>query len=342
MSTFRFASPEALVLLLAVPLLALAPRWRRRRTGVDAAAALRVASTAAVGRASAAAGHSLRQRLYTLLGPVRLVALALAVIALARPQSGQARETIQGEGIDIALALDISGSMAALDFEPDNRLAAAKAVIKEFVESRQYDRLGLVVFAREAFDQCPITVDHSVLLRQLDQVKLSTELGIEDGTAIGLGLANAAAMLKDQQAKSKIIVLLTDGVNNVGQIDPLTAAEAARALGIKVYTIAAARSGQVPVPVDGFFGPRVAYQESQIDEETLRAIADATGGAFFRAQDTAALREIYAQIDKLEKSTVELRQWTRYRELFAWWLGPALALWCLELVLRRTALRTLP
>ena len=288
------------------------------------------------------AGASLRQRLQALLAPARLLALALAIVALARPQSGQARETIEGEGVDIALALDISGSMAALDFQPDNRLEAAKAVIREFVASRQYDRLGLVVFAREAFDQCPITVDHSVLVRQLDQVKLSSELGIEDGTAIGLGLANAAAMLKDQKAKSKVIILLTDGVNNVGQIDPLTAAEAARALGIKVYTIAAARSGQVPVPVDGFFGPRVAYQESQIDEDTLRAIADATGGAFFRAQDTAALRDIYAQIDRLEKSAVELRQWTRYRELFAWWLGPAVALWCLELVLRRTALRTLP
>jgi Ca-activated chloride channel family protein len=149
-------------------------------------------------------------------------------------------------------------------------------------------------------------------------------------------------MLKDQKAKSKVIILLTDGVNNVGQIDPLTAAQAAKALGIKVYTIAAAKPGQVPMPVDGFFGPRVVYQESQIDEETLKAIADATGGAFFRAKDTAALRDISGRIDQLEKSQVELRQWTRYRELFAWWLGPALALWCLELVLRRTLLRTLP
>lgn len=341
MSGLRFATPEALVLLLALPMLAWLPRWRRRAAR-DGEAALRYPSTAAAERAARDAGASARLRLRALLGPIRLLALALAIVALARPQSGQARETIQGDGVDIALALDISGSMAALDFQPENRLAAAKSVIQTFVEGRPYDRLGLVVFAREAFDQCPITVDHGVLLRQLEQVKLSTELGIEDGTAIGLGLANAAAMLKDQKAKSKVIILLTDGVNNVGQIDPLTAAQAAKALGIKVYTIAAAKPGQVPMPVDGFFGPRVVYQESQIDEETLKAIADATGGAFFRAKDTAALRDIYGRIDQLEKSQVELRQWTRYRELFAWWLGPALALWCLELVLRRTLLRTLP
>lgn len=340
MSALRLANPEALVLLAALPILVLA---RRRRRGAPGAAdGLRHPGVGPAARALAAAGPSLRQRLAGLLGPLRLLALALAIVALARPQSGQARETIQGEGVDIALALDISGSMAALDFEPDNRLAAAKAVIEEFVARRPYDRIGLVVFARDAFDQCPITVDHGVLLRQLEQVKLSTELGLEDGTAIGLGLANAAAMLKDRPAKSKVVILLTDGVNNVGQIDPLTAAEAAKALGIKVYTIAAARPGQVPMPIDGLFGPRVVYQESQIDEATLQAIAAATGGAYFRAEDTDALRRIYAQIDALEKTAVELRQWTRYRELVAWWLGPAVALWCLELALRRTVLRTLP
>lgn len=335
MSALRLANPEALLLLAALPLLA-----RARRRG--AAGGMRHPGIEAAVQAAAAVGPSLRARLAALLAPLRLVALALAVVALARPQSGQARETIQGEGVDIVLALDISGSMAALDFQPDNRLAAAKAVIEDFVARRPYDRIGLVVFARDAFDQCPITVDHAVLRRQLEQVKLSTELGLEDGTAIGLGLANAAAMLKDRPGASKVVILLTDGVNNVGQIDPLTAAEAAKALGIKVYTIAAAQPGQVSMPIDGLFGPRVVYQESQIDEATLQRIADATGGAYFRATDTDGLRRIYGQIDALEKSEVELRQWTRYRELFGWWLAPAVALWCAELVLRRTVLRTLP
>jgi Ca-activated chloride channel family protein len=216
-------------------------------------------------------------------------------------------------------------------------------VIGRFVKERPFDRLGLVVFARNAFNQSPPTVDHSVLQRLLDQTRLSTDIGIEDGTAIGMGLANAANMLKDSTAKSRVIILLTDGVNNSGQIDPLTAAEAAKTLGIKVYTIGMGRPGQVPVPVvDAFGRQQVVYQESQLDEDVLRQIAGQTGGLYFRAEDTAGLTQIYDEINSLEKSQVEIVNYTRYQELMGWLLLPAVLLLLLEMGLRRTVFRSLP
>lgn len=234
-------------------------------------------------------------------------ALALLIIGLARPQLVEAKEIVKGEGIDIALALDISGSMASLDFQPANRLEAAKRVIADFIDQRTYDRIGLVVFAEEAFNQSPLTTDHAVLDRLLERVELAPDLKIEDGTAIGLGIANAANMIKDSNAKSRVVILLTDGVNNAGQIDPQTAADAAQALGIKVYTIGMGRTGQVPVPVtDVFGGKQIIYQESQIDEASLQAIADKTGALYFRAEDTQGLQQIYARINELEKSQVEI------------------------------------
>lgn len=277
------------------------------------------------------------------MGALRLLTIALIIIALARPQFVSAKETISGEGVDIALALDISGSMASLDFEPRNRLEAAKQVIGDFVEERPFDKLGLVIFSSEAFNQSPLTLDHRMLDRALEQAELATELGLEDGTAIGLGIANAATMLTNSDAESKIIVLLTDGVNNAGQIDPLTAAEAAKALGIKVYTIGAARPGQVPVPVDTLFGgQQIIYQESSLDEETLRQVADITGGKYFRAEDTAGLRAIYDEINSLEKSKVEVQVYNQYYELFGWLLVPALVIFVLELALRSTVFRKVP
>jgi len=277
------------------------------------------------------------------LTALRILAMVLIVIAVARPQTGQAREIIKGEGVDIALALDISGSMASLDFEPQNRLEAAKDVIADFVQGRPYDPVGLVVFASDAFSQSPPTTDHNVLLRLLDRSKLATDLGINDGTAIGMGLANAGNMLKDSDAKSKVVILLTDGVNNAGQIDPLTAAEASEALGIKVYTIGMGRPGQVPVPmVDAFGRERITYQESQLDEATLLEIADITGGRYFRAEDTSGLKEIYDEIDSLEKSQVEVERFTRYQELMGWLLLPALGLVVSEAFLRKTVFRKLP
>ena len=199
------------------------------------------------------------------------------------------------------------------------------------------------MFANNAFSQSPPTVDHNVLLRLLGRTELATDLKIEDGTAIGMGLANAANMLKDSQAESKVVILLTDGVNNAGQIDPLTAAEAAKSLGIKVYTIGMGRPGQVPVPVtDMFGGEQIVYQESQLDEETLHEIAEVTGGRYFRAVDTAELQQIYDEINKLEQSQIEIESYTRYRELAGLLLVPALLFFLAEMVMRKTVLRKLP
>jgi Ca-activated chloride channel family protein len=333
---FRFESPWFLALLFLLPLLAawpwLAGSWSRP-------SGLRYADV----RLALYAGHSWRVRLRPLLHGLRILAIALVILAVARPQTGQAREIVKGEGVDIALALDISGSMASLDFEPQNRLEAAKRVIGDFVQKRPYDRIGLVVFARNAFNQSPPTTDRNVLLRLLDRSELATDLGIDDGTAIGMGLANAGNMLKDSDAESKVIILLTDGVNNAGEIDPLTAAQAAEALGIRVYTIGMGRPGEVPVPVLDLFGrERIAYQESELDEATLQAIADTTGGRYFRAEDTSGLQEIYDEIDSLETSQVEVERFTRYQELMGWLLVPALGLFLTEMGLRKTVLRKLP
>jgi Ca-activated chloride channel family protein len=336
---FRFESPWLLGLLLLLPLLAAWPmlirKWSRPST-------LRYANVKLASGAGAQT-RSWRISARPVLNVIRLVALALIILAVARPQTGHAREIVRGEGVDITLALDISGSMASLDFEPQNQLAAAKDVIGDFVEKRPYDKIGLVVFASDAFNQSPPTTDHNVLLRLLDRTELATDLGIDDGTAIGLGLANAGNMLKDSAAKSKVIILLTDGVNNAGQIDPLTGAEAAETLGIKVYTIGMGRPGQVLVPVVDLFGrQQVVMQESQLDEATLQQIADSTGGRYFRAEDTAGLKEIYDEIDSLEKSQVEIERFTRYRELMGWLLIPALGLVLGEMALRKTILRKLP
>jgi Ca-activated chloride channel family protein len=333
---FRFESPWLLSLLLLLPVLAawptLARRWSRP-------AGLRYADV----RLASYASRSWRVTLRPVLHGLRIVAMALIILAVARPQTGQAREIVKGEGVDIALALDISGSMASLDFEPDNRLEAAKRVIGDFVQKRPYDQIGLVVFASNAFSQSPPTTDHNVLLRLLDRTELSTDLGIDDGTAIGMGLANAGNMLKDSDAKSKVIVLLTDGVNNAGEIDPLTAAQAAEALDIKVYTIGMGRPGQVPVPVVDLFGrEQIVYRESELDEATLQQIAGTTGGQYFRAEDTKGLKQIYEEIDSLEKSQVEVERFTRYQELMAWLLIPALGLVVTEMALRKTVLRKLP
>jgi Ca-activated chloride channel family protein len=269
---------------------------------------------------------------------LRFLALALLIIALARPQAGSAREIITGQGIDIAIVLDISGSMAALDFEP-NRLGAAKRVIREFIQQRQYDRVGLVIFASEAFSQVPPTLDYKVLERVLEETEVSWDIGLDSGTAIGLGLANGANMLRDSQADSRVIVLLTDGANNSGQIDPLTAAQIAKALDIRVYTIGAARPGPAALP---FPDGRIEYRDSEIDEEALRKIADITGGLYFRAEDGEGLKEIYDTINELERSQVEVKTFTRYRELAIWLMLPGALLLTLEILLRRTLFRTIP
>jgi Ca-activated chloride channel family protein len=284
-----------------------------------------------------------RATLRPLLTVGRLLALALLIIGLARPQLAQAKEIVQGEGVDIVIAQDISGSMAALDFQPQNRLEAAKTVVDEFISRRTYDRIGLVVFAHEAFSQSPMTTDHAVLNRLLNQIKLAPDLELEDGTAIGLGLANAANMLKDSDAKSRVVILLTDGANNAGEIAPETAAEAAQALGIKVYTIGMGRPGQVPVPVDSLFGGQeIVYQESDLDEGLMQQIAEKTGGQYFRAADTTDLQRIYDHINQLEKSQIEITRYSEQIELMLWALLPALALVLSEQALSQTLFRRIP
>ena len=330
---FQFAAPWLLMLVLIIPLLAMRYFLNKKAT---------LPATIKYSKTNLMKGMptSWRIKLRPLGFVLRLIAITLAILALARPQFVQGRETISGEGVEIALALDISGSMASLDFEPSNRLDASKQVIGDFVAERQYDKLGLIVFASEAFNQSPLTLDHNMLARSLDQVELATELGIEDGTAIGLGIANAANMLANSDAESKVVILLTDGVNNSGQIDPLSAAEAAKALGIKVYTIGAARPGQVPVPVQG--SSQVVYQESVLDEETLMQVADITGGMYFRAEDTSGLREIYDEINTMEKSMVEIQVFNQYTELAAIFLIPAVLIFLVEILLRNTIFRTNP
>jgi Ca-activated chloride channel family protein len=330
---FQFAAPWLLMLVLIIPLLAMRYFLNKKAT---------LPATIKYSKTNLMKGMptSWRIKLRPLGFVLRLIAITLAILALARPQFVQGRETISGEGVEIALALDISGSMASLDFEPSNRLDASKQVIGDFVAERQYDKLGLIVFASEAFNQSPLTLDHNMLTRSLDQVELATELGIEDGTAIGLGIANAANMLANSDAESKVVILLTDGVNNSGQIDPLSAAEAAKALGIKVYTIGAARPGQVPVPVQG--SSQVVYQESVLDEETLMQVADITGGMYFRAEDTSGLREIYDEINTMEKSMVEIQVFNQYTELAAIFLIPAVLIFLVEILLRNTIFRTNP
>jgi Ca-activated chloride channel family protein len=339
--SFQFANPWLLVLIILVPLLAL--RHLQGRAGKGSRRRTQPATlTHATAHLARHLPSSWRVTWRPVLAVLRLAAIGLIVIALARPQMVQGQETITGEGIDIALALDISGSMASLDFQPHNRLQAAKQVIADFVAQRPYDRLGLVVFASEAFSQAPLTLDHNTLRRSLDQVELSGDLGLDDGTAIGLGIANAASMLTSSDAESKVIILLTDGVNNAGQIDPLTAAEAAKALGIKIYTIGAGKPGQVPVPVQGLFGVETMVQESQLDEATLRHVAEITGGRYYRATDTAGLEAIYDEINQLETSQVEVQVFNQYRELAGWLMVPALLLLLSELGLGQTVFRRLP
>jgi Ca-activated chloride channel family protein len=335
--SFQLASPWFLLLLLVLPLLAVISLglWKGRKP-----AALHYADVGLARPRSA--GKSWRRVARMALPFVRLFALALMIVALSRPQIVNARQIVKGEGVDIALALDISGSMASLDFEPNNRLEAAKLVIDDFIAQRPYDRIGVTVFASEAFSQSPLTIDHNVVSRLLERLDLATELNIDDGTAIGLGLANAANMLKDSQADSRVVILLTDGVNNAGQIDPLTAAEAAKTLGIKVYTIGMGRPGQVPIPQQTLFGEQVVMAESQLDEGTLQQIAEITGGRFFRAYDTAELAQVYDEINRLEKSQIEIQTFNRYQELAAWLLVPAILLLLAEILVRKTVLRQIP
>lgn len=278
---------------------------------------------------------------------LRLVTVALLMLAMARPQTGRTLTEVNTEGIDIVLVVDTSGSMQALDLDADrpirrrrNRLEVAKDVVESFVEKRQNDQVGLVVFGEEAFTQCPLTLDHGILATFLDGL----EIGMAgDGTAIGSAIGTAVKRLRDSTGESKVIVLLTDGRNNAGSLPPTKAAEIAKTFGIKVYAIGAGSRGQAPFLVDSsLFGPQIIYQDVEIDEKTLQEIATLTGGAYFRAEDKAALDEIYAQIDELEKTEITMESYMEYNEEFRWFVLPALGLLLGEILLLGTRLRKLP
>ncbi len=272
-----------------------------------------------------------------LLFALKMAALALLIVALARPQSSSTNSTSNIEGIDIVMAMDVSGSMLARDLKPD-RLTAAKNVASDFVKDRPGDRMGLVIFSGETFTQVPLTTDHGVMLNMLAEMKNGL---IDDGTAIGDGLATAISRLKDSEAISKVVILLTDGMNNAGSVDPYTAAEMAKLFGVRVYTIGVGSYGTAPYPVQTPFGTQMQQMKVEIDEKLLTTIANSTGGKYFRATNNQKLDEIYAEIDKLERSKIEVTEFRRLHEEFYPLVALALALLLLEFLLRKTIFRTL-
>ncbi len=326
----RFANPEFLWLLASLPFLLYA-FWRRRARIITE---VQFSSLKPFERSP----KSVRERLRHLPLGLRIFGITALIVALARPQSISSRENITTEGIDIVLVLDISGSMLAEDFTP-NRFEAAKQVAAEFVDGRTNDRIGLVIFSGESFTQCPLTTDYPVLKNLIKEVKSGM---IVDGTAIGLALANGVNRLKDSKSKSKVMILLTDGVNNKGEIDPLTAAKIASTYNVRVYTVGVGAQGQAPYPFQTPFGIRRGMVPVDIDEKTMTAIAEMTGGKYYRATDNRKLKAIYHEIDQLEKTKIEVTAYKRYAELFPKWLYAGLMLVCLEVGLGKTLLRKIP
>jgi Ca-activated chloride channel family protein len=322
MHNIVFENAWFLWFLLLIPLLAAHYLWRQGKA--NAPVTLSTAEFFLDGR------RTFRHYLRHLLFALRMAATALVIIVIARPQNVDKWQSSTTEGIDIIMALDVSGSMLARDFTPD-RLEASKSVATEFISGRPYDRIGLTVFSGESFTQCPLTTDHAVLINLLREVKSGI---IEDGTAIGVGLATAINRIKDSDAISKVIILLTDGVNNRGSIDPMTAAEIARTFGIRVYTIGVGSMGYADYPVQTPFGTRYQKMQVEIDEALLQRIAELTGGQYFRAVDNNSLQQVYGEIDKLEKSKIETREHSKRDEVFMPWALAALVLLGLELLLR--------
>jgi Ca-activated chloride channel homolog len=269
---------------------------------------------------------------------LRMLAITLLIIALARPQSSKSRKDISVEGIDIVMAMDISGSMMAMDFRP-NRLEASKNVAMEFIDGRPNDRIGLVIFSGEAFTQCPLTTDHTVLKNLFTDIKSGM---IEDGTALGDGLATAVNRLRESKAISKVIILLTDGVNNMGSIDPLSAAEIAKLYGIRIYTIGVGTTGVAPIAVPTMFGTQIMNMEVKIDEALLRQMAKNTDGQYFRATNNTKLRQVYQEIDKLEKSKIDVTEFHKKREEFLPFALIVIVLLAMEVILRYTWFRNTP
>lgn len=324
----QFRHPIFFILLLAVPLLFLGTRRSKQPT--------LLLSTSAFFPES----FSLRIAFSRILPWLRAAVLVLFVMALARPQKVASEREHLTEGIDIVIALDISGSMLAEDFKPENRMTVAKQEAIKFIEGRKNDQIGMVVFAKKAYTQCPLTTDYDVLIRLLQEVQPGM---IADGTAIGMGLATAVNRLRDSPSKSKVIILITDGANNAGNIDPITAAELAKSFKIRTHTIAVGKGGLVPFPVnDPLFGKRYVQANIEIDEMTMKRIADITGGKFFRARDPEALENIYKQIDQLEKTEMKVKEYQSFDELFYYFLIPALLLLLIEILLSQTFFAKVP
>jgi len=330
-----FGHPYLLLLLLLLPLVA----WLRGKRGRPPAF---VYSSTQLVRGIL---NITKARSGGFLTSLRWLALALCIFALAQPRLTKSETKVTASGVDIVVAIDMSGSMQSEDFEingqPANRLVMAKDVLKKFIEKRPSDRIGLVAFATQAYIAAPLTLDHDFLLKNLERLEIGTI--DESQTAIGSGLSTAVNRLRDLKSKSKIVILMTDGQNNAGKIEPMTAAEAAQALNVKVYTIGVGTRGMGKVPV--FMGGRkVGYrpQPVDIDEDTLQKIADMTKGKYYRADNTEKFKSIYAEIDKLEKTEEEVKKFAHHQELFAWLISPSLALLLLETLLRHTFFRRLP
>ncbi len=330
-SMFHFVNPEAFALLILLPLAVWYQKKRKNRSyTVFIISSLQGMET----------HRSWRSRLYPYIPLLRAFAFIFTVAALARPQLTLKEEEVKAEGIDIIMVMDISSSMLAQDFKPD-RLEVSKLVAKQFVDKRAFDRIGLVVFAGESFTQCPLTTDHRVVKDFLDALQCGL---LEDGTAIGMGLASAVNRLKDSEAKSKVVILLTDGVNNSGYIKPMTAAEIAQELDTKVYTIGIGTRGQALSPVSRRSDGRYIFGMAnvEIDERLLNEIAQMTGGKYYRATDQTSLEAIYEEIDQLEKTEMEITTYRRYSEEFRRFLIFAIGLMGTDMVLRWTFFRRLP
>lgn len=325
-----FAYPWVLYFLFLVPLLAAWYLFKGRKNH----ASITYSSFALLDKTPGTIREKLRHTPVIL----RLLALSALIIALARPQDFSSGQNVTAEGIDIALVLDISGSMLAEDFKP-NRMEAAKNLTDQFIQSRVSDRIGLVIFAREAFTQCPLTIDYSVLRNLLSEIRSGM---VTDGTAIGNAIANGVNRLKDSDADSKVMILLTDGVNNAGEVDPVSAAEIARTFGVRIYSIGVGTRGEAPFPVKTPFGTRYQMMPVEIDEPLMKKISETTGGKYFRATNNKALQEIYNTIDELEKTKIEITSYRTARELYYGWLAGGLLLLFIELSLVKTILRKLP
>jgi Ca-activated chloride channel family protein len=330
----RFLQPEWFWAMALLPLILM---WRGRRGPVAAVEFSDVSLARAVARSS-------RSRIAGWLWMLPILAAALMIVGLARPQRGQSHTEVTANGIDIVLDLDVSGSMQALDFLVDNqrvnRIEVVKSVVSKFIEERANDRIGLIAFAGSPYLVSPVTLDHDWLLQNLERVGIGTG---DDGTAIGSALAASINRLRTTNAKSKVVILLTDGMNNTGKISPIAAAEAAKAMGIKVYTIGVGVRGKAPMPVRDEAGRmHLVMAQVDVDEKTLQQVASLTGGTFYRATDTYSLEKIYEQINSLEKTAQTVQKFEHYDELYTWALYPALGLLGLAVILQQTRFRRLP